>query len=61
MHVIVENMMRTGYADGCIPKATPCEHCGEDEQAIEYEDLMFCSEDCLIRWLIDNGYARRIV
>lgn len=60
MHAVVENTIRTGYADGRIPEEIPCEHCGEDEQVVEYEGLTFCSTDCLVRWLFDNDYAKRI-
>ncbi|WP_332649733.1 hypothetical protein [Lysinibacillus sp. 54212] len=53
-------MIHTGYADGCTPEVKPCEYCGEDEQVVEYEDLTFCSTDCLVRWLFDNDLVKKI-
>ncbi|MCL6445993.1 MAG: hypothetical protein K6T83_21545 [Alicyclobacillus sp.] len=45
------------------PIAAECEQCGselyEGDDVVLCEGVIFCSDDCLMRYLVDGGAVRR--
>lgn len=61
-HPLVENMQRTGYPDGRIPRYYQCtyKHCGDElaeGEGYVFEEERFCSTSCIGEHLIELGYA----
>jgi hypothetical protein len=44
------------------PVAVECEQCGaemyEGDDVLYYDGTLFCSDDCLMRYLVDGGVVR---